>query len=154
MGSGIESTSPSDTHLSRAFEETFPLALPIARDHLIDMAMLGQVSDIALKRDVESATSRARRKRAGNQIPSCLAATYCSSTSRPSYCRKRAKYVVTGVCRDGSFGLPGTVGYYIWAMQLALNLGLDKHFVIRMPLMGIDKAQTWSWQSDWEARFW
>ncbi|MFB9985514.1 7-cyano-7-deazaguanine synthase [Mesorhizobium kowhaii] len=41
-------------------------------------------------------------------------------------------------------GYPGLSGYYIWAMQLALNLGLGARLDIHKPLMGMDKARTWS----------
>jgi len=34
------------------------------------------------------------------------------------------------------------------AMQLALNLGMERRFVIHTPLMWIDKAETWAMAQD------
>ena len=58
--------------------------------------------------------------------------------------RRGAKHLVTGVCETDYSGYPDCRDDTIKAMQLALNLGMDRRFVIHTPLMWIDKAQTWS----------
>lgn len=40
------------------------------------------------------------------------------------------------------------------AMQLALNLGLERRLRIETPLMWIDKAQTWQMAQDLGASSW
>ena len=58
--------------------------------------------------------------------------------------RRGAKHLVTGVCETDYSGYPDCRDDTIKAMQLALNLGMDRRFVIHTPLMWRDKAETWS----------
>ncbi|WP_171524426.1 7-cyano-7-deazaguanine synthase, partial [Acinetobacter baumannii] len=41
-------------------------------------------------------------------------------------------------------GYPDCRDDTIKALQVALNLGMDKRFVLHTPLMWIDKAETWA----------
>jgi 7-cyano-7-deazaguanine synthase len=58
--------------------------------------------------------------------------------------RRGAKHLVTGVCETDYSGYPDCRDDTIKAMQPALNLGMDRRFVIHTPLMWRDKAETWS----------
>ena len=53
------------------------------------------------------------------------------------------KRVVTGVCETDFSGYPDCRDDTIKALQVALNLGMDRRFVLHTPLMWLDKAETW-----------
>ena len=57
--------------------------------------------------------------------------------------RRGIQVIVTGVCETDFSGYPDCRDDTMKAMQLALNLGLERRLRIETPLMWIDKAQTW-----------
>jgi 7-cyano-7-deazaguanine synthase len=57
--------------------------------------------------------------------------------------RRGVRHIVLGVCETDYSGYPDCRDDTIKAMQVALNLGLEKRFVLHTPLMWVDKAQTW-----------
>jgi 7-cyano-7-deazaguanine synthase len=52
--------------------------------------------------------------------------------------------IVLGVCETDYSGYPDCRDDTVKAMQLALNLGLDRRFVLETPLMWRSKAATWA----------
>ena len=56
---------------------------------------------------------------------------------------KGIRHLVLGVCESDSSGYPDCRDDSIKAMQVALNAGMDSHFVLHTPLMWRDKADTW-----------
>ncbi len=58
--------------------------------------------------------------------------------------RRGLKRIVTGVCETDYSGYPDCRDDTIKAMQLALNLGMERRFVLETPLMWLDKAATWA----------
>lgn len=52
-------------------------------------------------------------------------------------------HMVMGVCETDSSGYPDCRDDAVKAMQVALNIGMDTHFVIHTPLMWLNKAETW-----------
>jgi 7-cyano-7-deazaguanine synthase len=62
--------------------------------------------------------------------------------------RRGLRHIVTGVCETDYSGYPDCRDDTIKAMQLALNLGMERRFVLHTPLMWIDKAQTWRMAQD------
>ncbi len=56
---------------------------------------------------------------------------------------KNIRHMVMGVCETDSSGYPDCRDNSIKAMQVALNLGMDKDYIIHTPLMWINKADTW-----------
>ena len=57
--------------------------------------------------------------------------------------RRGLRHIVTGVCETDYSGYPDCRDDTIKAMQLALNLGMERRFFLHTPLMWIDKAATW-----------
>ena len=58
--------------------------------------------------------------------------------------RRGLRRIVGGMCETDFSGYPDCRDDTIKAMQLALNLGLDRRFVLETPLMWLDKAATWA----------
>ena len=50
--------------------------------------------------------------------------------------------IVTGVCQTDYSGYPDRRKNTIDALQLALNLGIERQFVLHTPLMWLNKAET------------
>lgn len=57
--------------------------------------------------------------------------------------RRGLRRIVTGVCETDYSGYPDCRDDTVKAMQLALNLGMQRRFVLETPLMWRDKAATW-----------
>ena len=62
--------------------------------------------------------------------------------------RRGLKRIVAGMCETDYSGYPDCRDDTLKAMQLALNLGMQRRFVLETPLMWIDKAATWAMASD------
>lgn len=62
--------------------------------------------------------------------------------------RRGVQVIVTGVCETDFSGYPDCRDDTMKAMQLALNLGLERRLRIETPLMWIDKAATWQMAKD------
>lgn len=57
--------------------------------------------------------------------------------------RRGSQHIVTGVCETDYSGYPDCRDDTIKALQVALNLGMDRRFILHTPLMWRDKAATW-----------
>jgi 7-cyano-7-deazaguanine synthase len=118
----------------------FPQWAPrLGQDHLLDLGVLGQVSETSLTRDmafkIESSGLPNTFVPGRNLLFLTLAAALAY--------RRDLQVLVTGVCETDFSGYPDCRDDTIKAMQLALSLGMDKRFLIDTPLMWIDKADTW-----------
>jgi 7-cyano-7-deazaguanine synthase len=58
--------------------------------------------------------------------------------------RRDLKHIVGGMCETDYSGYPDCRDDTIKAMQLALNLGMQRRFVLHTPLMWLDKAATFA----------
>ena len=109
-------------------------------DHMIDMGVLGQISDTALTGDAAIAMQ-------DNGLPNTFVPgrnlLFLGFAGALAY-RRGLKHIVTGVCETDYSGYPDCRDDTIKAMQLALNLGMEARFVIDTPLMFIDKAATFA----------
>ena len=57
--------------------------------------------------------------------------------------RRGLRHIVAGMCETDYSGYPDCRDDTIKAMQLALNLGMNRRFILETPLMWRDKAATW-----------
>lgn len=62
--------------------------------------------------------------------------------------RRGLRCIVAGVCETDYSGYPDCRDDTVKAMQLALNLGMERRFVLETPLMWLDKAATWALASE------
>ena len=109
-------------------------------DHLLDLGVLGQVSETSLTRDVAF-------KMESSGLPNTFVPgrnlLFLTLAAALAY-RRDLQVMVTGVCETDFSGYPDCRDDTMKAMQLALSLGMDKRFLIETPLMWIDKADTWA----------
>ena len=126
--------------LLAAIAEAFPrFSGRLGPDHLLDLWVLGQVSDTALTRDVAITMGDSGLPTSFVPGRNLLFLTFAAALAY----RRGIKHIVTGVCETDYSGYPDCRDDTIKAMQLALNLGMEARFVLHTPLMWIDKAETW-----------
>ena len=58
--------------------------------------------------------------------------------------RRDLRRIVGGMCETDFSGYPDCRDDTVKAMQVALNLGLDRRLIVETPLMWLDKAATWA----------
>ena len=108
-------------------------------DHLIDMGLLGEISDTALTRDREIEMTEVG-------LPSTFVPgrnlMFFVTAAAVAY-RRGIKHLVGGMCETDYSGYPDCRDDTLKALQVALTMGMDRRFVIHTPLMWIDKAATW-----------
>jgi 7-cyano-7-deazaguanine synthase len=116
----------------------------INEDHTIGLAALGEISGTALTRSVAI-------EMGANGLPNTFVPgrnlIFLTFAAALAY-RRGLKYIVAGMCETDYSGYPDCRDDTIKAMQVALNLGMDGRFVLRTPLMWIDKAATWKLAED------
>ena len=118
----------------------FPQWAPrLGEDHLLDLAVLGQVSETSLTRDMAFQMEEGGLPNTFVPGRNLLFLTLAAALAY----RRGLEVIVTGVCETDYSGYPDCRDDSMKAMQLALSLGMDKRFLIETPLMWIDKAETW-----------
>ena len=123
-----------------AIQRDFPhWAGRLGPDHLLDLGVLGQVSETALTRDTEIAM---RDDGLPNTFVPGRNLLFLTLAAALAY-RRGARHIVTGVCETDYSGYPDCRADTIKAMPVALNLGMATRFVLHTPLMWADKAETW-----------
>lgn len=66
------------------------------------------------------------------------------------YARERGiNHIVTGVSQTDFSGYPDCRDAFIKSLNVTLNLAMDEQFVLRTPLMWIDKAEPGRWPTNW-----
>jgi len=128
-----------------AIRERFPQwASRLGDDHLLDLAVLGQVSETSLTRDMEFQME-------SSGLPNTFVPgrnlMFLTLAAALAY-RRGLDVIVTGVCETDFSGYPDCRDDTMKAMQIALSLGMDRRLLIETPLMWIDKMQTWQLAHD------
>ena len=109
-------------------------------DHMLDLAVLGAVSETSLTRDTAFQMESSGLPNTFVPGRNLLFMTLAAAVAY----RRDLQVIVTGVCETDFSGYPDCRDDTMKAMQLALSLGMDKRFLIDTPLMWIDKAATWA----------
>ena len=126
--------------IREAISLNFPSwSIRLGQDHLVDLSVLGDISDTALTRDVEIKMKESGLPTTFVPGRNIIFFTFAASIAY----RRGLKILVGGVCETDYSGYPDCRDDSIKAVQLAINLGFDSRFVIQTPLMWIDKAATW-----------
>jgi 7-cyano-7-deazaguanine synthase len=112
----------------------------LGEDHVVRLDALGEVSETALTREVAIEIG-------ASGLPTTFVPgrnlVFFAFAGALAY-RRGAKHLVAGMCETDFSGYPDCRDDTVKAMQLALNLGMDRRFVIHTPLMWIDKAATFA----------
>ena len=128
------------TVVIKALRNNFPKwAAKLGDDHMLDLAVLGKVSETSLTRDV---AFKMEQSGLPNTFVPGRNLLFLTLAAALAY-RRDLQVIVTGVCETDFSGYPDCRDDTMKAMQLALSLGMDKRFLIDTPLMWIDKAATW-----------
>ena len=141
MVRGIEFELEVRPRVLESVRSGFPSwATRLGPDHIVDLSVLGQLSETSLTRDVEIVVP-------DNGLPNTFIPgrnlLFLTFAATVAY-RHQIKHIVTGVCETDYSGYPDCRDDTIKALQLAVNLGMEARFVIHTPLMWMDKAQTWA----------
>src|SRR5204863_7484477 len=117
-----------------------PWAERLGDDHVLRLDVLAAMSETALTRDVAIEI-------AASGLPTTFVPgrnlVFFAFAGALAY-RRAAKHLIGGMCETDFPGYPDCRDDTIKSMQLALNLGMDRRFVIHTPLMWIDKAATFA----------
>jgi 7-cyano-7-deazaguanine synthase len=111
----------------------------LGADHVLDLKILGDVSDTALTR--ESAITFAESGLPNTFVPG-RNLLFFSLAGALGY-RRGIRHLVGGMCETDYSGYPDCRDDTLKALQATLSLGLDRRTVIHTPLMWRDKKATW-----------
>ena len=118
----------------------FPHWAPrLGDDHVLDLRLLGRISDTALTQD--KAIEFARNGLPNTFVPG-RNLLFLNFAATVAY-RRSLSVLVGGMCETDYSGYPDCRDNTLKAMQVALSLGLDTRMVVETPLMWLDKADTW-----------
>lgn len=125
----------------REMAASFPRwAAKLGEDHLLDLRLLGQISDTAL-------TDERAIEFQSNGLPNTFVPgrnlLFLNFAAALAY-RRGASVLVGGMCETDYSGYPDCRDNTIKATQVSLSLGLGVPMTIETPLMWLDKAQTWA----------
>jgi 7-cyano-7-deazaguanine synthase len=113
-------------------------------DHTLRLDALAEVSDTSLTREAEI---RMREDGLPNTFVPGRNLIFFTFAATMAY-RRGLRHIVGGMCETDYSGYPDCRDDTIKVMQVALNLGMERRFVLHTPLMWIDKAATWQLAAD------
>jgi len=112
----------------------------LGEDHMLDLALLGQISDTAL-------TSERAIEMQASGLPNTFVPgrnlLFLTFAAALAY-RRGASLLVGGMCETDYSGYPDCRDNTLKALQVALSLGLDAPMTLETPLMFLTKADTWA----------
>lgn len=123
----------------------FPHWAPrLGQDHVLDLAVLGAVSETSLTRDMSF-------KMEASGLPNTFVPgrnlLFMTLAAAVAY-RRDLQVIVTGVCETDFSGYPDCRDDTLKALQVAVSLGMGQRFTFETPLMWLDKAETWQMAQD------
>jgi 7-cyano-7-deazaguanine synthase len=113
----------------------------VGPDHLVDISS-GMAAIGATALTTETSIAMTEEGLPNTFVPgrNLLFLTYAAAIAY----RRGIRRLVGGMCETDYSGYPDCRDDTIKAMQLALNLGMQRRFVVETPLMWRDKAATWT----------
>lgn len=115
-------------------------AAKLGDDHMIDIGVLGAISETALTREAEIAMGEEGLPTTFVPGRNLLFFTLAAAVAY----RRTTRHLVGGMCETDYSGYPDCRDDTIKALQVALGLGLDRRLVLHTPLMWRDKPATWA----------
>ena len=110
-------------------------------DHVVDLAAaIGGLGQTAMTADIAIEMQRGGLP---NTFVPGRNLLFLTCAAAIAY-RRGLRRLVAGVCETDYSGYPDCRDDTVKAMQLALNLGMERRFVLETPLMWRDKAATWA----------
>ena len=127
--------------LRAAIAEAFPQwAARLGPDHVLDLSVLGEISDTAL-------TSEAEIAMGAGGVPNTFVPgrnlLFFTLAAALAY-RRGIRDLVGGMCETDYSGYPDCRNETLNALNDAINLGTAERFRILTPLMWRTKAETWA----------
>lgn len=111
----------------------------LGEDHMLDLGILGQISDTAMTREQEIVFEE-------SGLPSTFVPgrnlMFFMFAAAIAY-RRGLSALVGGMCETDYSGYPDCRDNTLKALQVAVSLGLDAPMVVETPLMWLTKEQTW-----------
>lgn len=111
----------------------------LGEDHLLDLSVLGSISDTALTGEAEIAMQ-------DNGLPNTFVPgrnlLFLTLAAALAY-RRGIGTLVGGMCETDYSGYPDCRHETLQALQSSLQLGMATDLVIETPLMWLDKAASW-----------
>ena len=111
----------------------------LGEDHMIDLGLLGKISDTSLTRDVEITMQ-------ANGLPNSFVPgrnlLFMMVAATLGY-RRGLDVLVGGMCETDYSGYPDCRNDTMESLERTLNLGMATNLSIETPLMWLDKAATW-----------
>src|SRR5579859_3765792 len=129
------------TAVREAIADRFPRWAPrLGEDLVLDIHAFGAIGDTALTQD--RAIEMTERGLPSTYVPgrNLVFLTYAAALAD----RRGLASLVGGMCETDFSGYPDCRRTTLDAMERALNLGMERDFVILTPLMSRTKAQTWA----------
>ena len=119
-------------------------AARLGEDHLLDLSLIGKISDTALTSDVAITMQE-------NGLPNTFVPgrnlLFLTVAATLAY-RRGLNVLVGGMCETDFSGYPDCRDDTMKALQVALNLGMATRIKLETPLMWIDKKATWQLAHD------
>jgi 7-cyano-7-deazaguanine synthase len=111
----------------------------LGEDHMLDLAVLGRISDTALTSDAEIQMTAAGLP--NTFVPGRNLLFF--NLAAPVGYRRGLHTLVGGMCETDFSGYPDCRDDTLKALQVAVSLGMGQRFTFETPLMWLDKAATW-----------
>jgi 7-cyano-7-deazaguanine synthase len=115
-------------------------AARLGEDHLLALDALRAVSDTALTRETVIAMQADGLPNTFVPGRNLIFLTFAAALAY----RRGVKHLVAGMCETDYSGYPDCRDDTLKALQVAINLGMERRFVLHTPLMWRDKAATWA----------
>ena len=119
----------------------FPNWAPrLGEDHMLDLAVLGQISNTALTQNQKIVFQESGLPSTFVPARNLLFFNFAAAVAF----RRGLTTLVGGMCETDYSGYPDCRDNTLKALQVAMSLGLDAPMVVETPLMWLNKAQTWA----------
>jgi 7-cyano-7-deazaguanine synthase len=131
----------SRVHVRAQLREQFPRwAKRLGEDHVLDLSVLGRITDTALTSEREIEMNAGGLPNTFVPGRNLLFFTFAAIVAD----RRKLSVLIGGMCETDFSGYPDCRDNALKSLQVAISLGMDTPMTIDTPLMWLDKADTWA----------